>query len=297
MLRRPTQRTLHMDEAAFKPAPGTLYVVATPIGNLRDIPLRALDVLRAADCVAAEDTRVTEILLRHYGIGSKLLPLHEHNERAQSARVAALLSEGKSVALVSDAGTPAISDPGTVLVGAVRAAGHSVVTVPGPSALAAALSLCGWLAGPFRFEGFLPSKPAARRNALEALAAEQAALVFYEAPHRIAECVADLAASLGGARRITIARELTKRFESVHECALADAPAWLAGDPDRLRGEFVLIVEGAPAQDVKDLGPEDARILRALLAELPASRAARVAAELTGKPRAAFYEAALAQKE
>ena len=283
-----------MDSTAFAPAPSTLYAVATPIGNLRDITLRALDVLRGVDRIAAEDTRVSSGLLRHYGIATRLIALHEHNERAQAARIVALLQEGLSVALISDAGTPGISDPGAELVGIVRAAGFAVLPIPGPSALTAALSVTGWPALPFTFIGFLPPKAAARRAALDALADARSALVFYEAPHRIVATLEDFAACLGGARRITIGRELTKRFETVHETTLAGAALWVAEDPDRQRGEFVLVVEGAPAAAADAPDAADQRVLNLLLEELPASRAAKLAAEITGKPRRAFYALALA---
>ena len=278
-----------MDSTAFAPAPSTLYAVATPIGNLRDITLRALDVLRGVDLIAAEDTRVSSGLLRHYGIATRLLALHEHNERAQSARIVDLLRQGLSVALISDAGTPGVSDPGTELIAAVRRAGYPVLPVPGASALTAALSVTGWPAIPFTFVGFLPARASARRAALDALRESHASLIFYEAPHRIVAALGDFADRLGGGRRITIGRELTKRFETVHESTLAEAVEWLAADADRQRGEFVLIVEGAPVLADEELSAADIQVLDLLLRELPASRAARLAAEITGKPRRAFY--------
>ena len=287
-----------MDTSAFAPAPSTLYAVATPIGNLRDITLRALDVLRAVDRIAAEDTRVSGVLLRHYGIATKMIALHEHNERTQSARIVELLAQGLSVALISDAGTPGVSDPGSVVAAAARAAGHAVVPIPGASALTALLSVTGWPASPFRFIGFLPARPSARQAALDALAAGDAALAFYEAPHRIVEMLDDCAARLGGARRVTLARELTKRFETICETTVEAACAWIREDADRQRGEFVLIVEGAPPV-VTDaaLDGDDVRLLQLLTAELPASRASRLAAEFTGKPREAFYRLALESKD
>jgi 16S rRNA (cytidine1402-2'-O)-methyltransferase len=283
-----------MDSTAFAPAPSTLYAVATPIGNLRDITLRALDVLRGVDRIAAEDTRVSSGLLRHYGIATRLIALHAHNERAQAARIVAMLQEGLSVALISDAGTPGVSDPGAVLVAAVRSAGFVVLPIPGPSALTAALSVTGWPAVPFTFIGFLPPKAAARRTALDALCAAREALIFYEAPHRIVATLSDCAERLGGSRRITVGRELTKRFETVHESTLAGAALWVAEDADRQRGEFVLIVEGAPPAAVDAPDAADLRVLNLLLGELPASRAAKLAAEITGKPRRAFYGLAMA---
>jgi 16S rRNA (cytidine1402-2'-O)-methyltransferase len=274
---------------------GTLYVVATPIGNLRDITLRALDILRQVDVVAAEDTRVTGVLLAHHGIRVPLLSLNEHNEKRRAAELVGLLSDGKRVALVTDAGTPAISDPGAALVRAVADAGFAVAPVPGPSAVVAALSASGLSAGHWMFCGFLPASAAARRAALDAVAALPAALVFYEAPHRVLATLPALAAALGAAREIVIARELTKRFETIHRCALGAAAEWVAADADRQRGEFVLIVaapEGraAPAADAHDA------TLSLLLAELPLARAVKVAAALTGASKNSLYERALVLK-
>ena len=293
MLHRTQHRRNTMDSTAFAPAPSTLYAVATPIGNLRDITLRALDVLRGVDRIAAEDTRVSSVLLRHYGISTRLIALHQHNERAQAARIVAWLREGLSVALIADAGTPGISDPGAELVAIVRAAGFAVLPIPGPSALTAALSVTGWAAVPFTFIGFLPARPATRRAALEALREVREALIFYEAPHRIIATLGDLAERLGESRRVTVGRELTKRFETVHESTLAGALHWVAEDADRQRGEFVLIVEGAAP--VIDDAPRaaDLHVFELLLRELPASRAARLAADITGKPRRFFYDLAI----
>jgi 16S rRNA (cytidine1402-2'-O)-methyltransferase len=274
-----------------------LYVVATPLGNLRDISLRALDVLGAVDLIAAEDTRVTRVLLAHYHLATPLLSLHEHNERRRAAEIVSALAAGKSVALVSDAGTPAVSDPGALLVQAVAAAGYRVIPVPGASAVIAALSASGLVAPRWLFCGFLPATAAARRRELERLAGFDGALVLYEAPHRVAATAAALAAALGGERALVIARELTKRFESIHRCRLAEAVDWLAADPDRRRGEFVLIV-GVPVAK----GPQGAEqtslahdaLLGALLAELPLARAVRVAVSATGAPRKELYRRALA---
>jgi len=206
---------------------GRLYVVATPIGNLADITLRALEVLRSVALVLAEDTRSAANLLSHHGIAARTKSLHQHNEAASVAEVLERLAGGQEIALVSEAGTPAISDPGAVIVAAVREAGFDVVPIPGPNAAVAALSASGF-AGPFAFVGFLPAKSGARKHALEAWRACPHTLVFYEAPHRIAESIADLAEVLGGGRRVVIARELTKLFESIHACALAEAGDWLA---------------------------------------------------------------------
>jgi 16S rRNA (cytidine1402-2'-O)-methyltransferase len=272
-----------------------LYVVATPLGNLRDVTLRALDVLAGVDLIAAEDTRVTHALLAHHRITTRTLSLHEHNERARAGRIIDLLTAGRSVALVTDAGTPALSDPGALLVDAVLAAGRRVVPVPGPSAVAAALSVSGLTAPQWLFCGFLPAKAAARRRMLAGLCAYPFALVFYEAPHRIVATVAALAETLGPNRRLVIARELTKHFESIHRCGLGEAAAWLAADPDRVRGEFVLIVDAPPASAARSSedNANDA-VLEALLAELTLAKAVRVAVAVTGAPRNVLYRRALA---
>ena len=275
--------------------PGALHIVATPIGNLRDLGFRALDVLRSADLVAAEDTRTSQALLAAYGIQAKMVALHEHNEAAGATRLVAEMQAGKSVAYISDAGTPGISDPGAKLVKAARAAGLPVVPVPGPSAAATALSVAG-LEGPWLFFGFLPAKAAARRKALAELAPLPHALVFYEAPHRIEECVDDLLAVLGGERSLLFGRELTKRFEQIHECPLAEAPAWLAADENHRRGEFVLAVSPPPPREAGDDG-EARRVLEILLEELPLKQAAHLAAKLTGGRKNALYDLALDLKK
>ena len=283
----------HGQAQAGKP---TLYVVATPIGNLKDVTLRALDVLRNADVIAAEDTRVTSRLLSHYNIDAKkLIALHEHNEQRTAPRIIAELQAGRSVALASDAGTPAFSDPGARLVHEVRAAGFDVVPIPGPNAAAAALSASGFQGPRFLFCGFLPSRPGERRSTLDDLAAVRDMLVFYEAPHRVVDAVADLAARFGGWRRMIIARELTKLFESIHECSLAEAEPWLRENPDRVKGEFVLIVEGAqPDEDAE--AAEAKRTLEILLDELPVKQAAALAAKITGARKNELYALALELK-
>jgi 16S rRNA (cytidine1402-2'-O)-methyltransferase len=273
---------------------GRLYVVATPIGNLGDITLRALDTLREVDTVFAEDTRDARRLLSHHGITAKLAPLHEHNEREAVRALLRLLAAGRDAALVSDAGTPAISDPGAAVVAEARAAGFEVVPIPGPSAAVAALSVAG-LPGPFAFVGFLPARPAARRRALAAWQVFPYTLVLYEAPHRILECIDDLAAVLGPERTVVLARELTKAFETVHACRLAEARAWLEADPNRLRGEFVVLVSGAPPAP-GTRAAEGERVLARLLEAVPVKTAVRLAVEITGASRNALYAKALKLK-
>ena len=272
---------------------GALYVVATPIGNLEDISIRALRVLREVDRIAAEDTRHTGQLLRHFGIETPLLSLHEHNEHARLEQIVTLLREGKAVALVSDAGTPLISDPGFPLVRELRRQGLRVIPVPGPSSLLAALSVAGLPTDRFVFEGFLPAKAAARRERLQALAREERTLVFFEASHRIAETLADLKAVFGGERPAVVARELTKRFEEVHGAPLSELATWLGADPNRGKGEFVVLAQGAPATTAADTS-DIRRLLTALLSELPVSRAVVVAARLTGLRKKPLYDLALA---
>lgn len=275
-------------------------MVATPLGNLGDITLRALEILRAVDLIAAEDTRTTANLLAHHGIKARLLALHQHNEARAADKLLAALAAGESVALVSDAGTPAISDPGALVVARVLEAGFRVTPIPGANAAIAALSAAGMAETAFLFYGFLPAKAAARRKTLEALRGLPHTLVFYEAPHRIAECIDDLAAALEPARTVVLARELTKLFESIHRCRLDEAAAWLAADDKHRRGEFVLIVSGAPrgqgrggAQAVLDAQSE--RVLALLASELPPAKAAKLAAAITGVPRDVLYAHALAK--
>ncbi len=276
--------------AALTLPPGILYVVATPIGNLADAAPRALDILRQADLVACEDTRTTRTLLARHGIERATLALHAHNERAAGAKLLAELRAGRSVALVSDAGTPGVSDPGALLVEAAHRAGIRVVPVPGPSAALAAYSAAGFAAERFLFVGFLPPKTAARRKALEALDLPWP-LILYEAPHRVLECVQDLAARFGGEREIVIARELSKKFEEVARLPLAAARAWLEAGAHRQQGEFVLVVgPGAPAAPDAEAAE---RVLEVLLDALPASEAAKLAARITGAPRNALYKRAL----
>jgi 16S rRNA (cytidine1402-2'-O)-methyltransferase len=272
-----------------------LYVVATPLGNLGDITLRALACLRAADAIACEDTRHSRPLLDHYGITAPCFAVHEHNENEASVKLLALLAEGKRVAMITDAGTPGISDPGARAVAAMHAAGHRVVPMPGASAVVSLLSVSGLMDNRFMFAGFLPPKSTARRAVIEALRAVPATLVFYEAPHRIAETVADLAATLEPVRTLVVGRELTKRFEEVARMPLGEAEAWIKADSNRERGEFVLAVSAAPEPEGMDADSE--RILRALLSELPTKQAAKLAAEITGQSKNDLYARALQLKD
>ncbi|MBS0229078.1 MAG: 16S rRNA (cytidine(1402)-2'-O)-methyltransferase [Proteobacteria bacterium] len=267
---------------------GTLFVVATPIGNLGDISPRALDTLRSVAGICAEDTRRSGQLLSHFGISTPLLALHEHNEDAIAARIVVRLQAGESLALVSDAGTPLVSDPGFRLVQAARAAGVKVSPVPGASALIAALSVAGLPSDRFAFEGFLPAKSNARRERLQALAAETRTLIFYESSHRIEDTLADMVQAFGGQRRAVLARELTKLFETVLDGTLAQLQARVEVDADQRKGEFVLLVHGA--EDDADARIIEGRRLYAKLSQhLPPSTAAKLAAELSGAPRKALY--------
>jgi 16S rRNA (cytidine1402-2'-O)-methyltransferase len=283
---RPAAR--HPEPPMSQRPAGRLHVVATPIGNLEDLSPRALRTLREVALVAAEDTRHTQQLLSAHGVRATLLALHDHNEEQQVEAVLARLRAGDDVALVSDAGTPLISDPGFRLVRAVRAAGLQASPVPGPCAAIAALSVAGLASDRFVFEGFLPVKGAARRERLQQLAAETRTLVFYESAHRIEESLADLVQVFGAERRAALGRELTKRFETVLDGGLAAIAGRVAADPDQRRGEFVLVVDGAE-EDADAALREGRRVYAALVAHLPPSTAARVAAELTGAPRKALY--------
>jgi len=279
--------------------PGVLYVVATPIGNLADLSERALSVLRTVDRIACEDTRHARRLLDHYGIRLPLMSAHEHNEAGRSAQIAALLAQGEAVALISDAGTPAISDPGSLLVRQVRAAGHRVVPVPGPSALIAALSASGLDSSHFRFEGFLPPKAAARQARLAELATYDATLIFYEAPHRIVAMMTDLANIFGGQRSAAIGRELTKRFEQIVSGPLQDLVTQLNEGQIAVKGEFVVLVEGMPATDTAESdGVAFVPLIDALLAEgVPAKGIAKALASVSGRSRNQWYQDVLDLKQ
>jgi len=273
----------------------SLYVVATPLGNLRDFSPRARDTLAAVDVIAAEDTRHSQRLLNAFGIcARRLLAVHQHNEQQAAGQIIECLAQGQHVALITDAGTPAISDPGARLVARVREAGYTVSPVPGACAAVAALSVAGIVEGGFRFIGFLPAKTQSRRAALMALVSERDAMVFYEAPHRVEACVADMTEIFGGVREIFIARELSKLHEETAAMPLLKAGAWFAADANRARGEFVLIVRGAGAPDGVDA--DALRVLGLLLDELPLKTAVSLAAEITGAPRKGLYAHALEQR-
>jgi 16S rRNA (cytidine1402-2'-O)-methyltransferase len=279
---------------------GALYVVATPIGNLADMSLRAIHALALCDAVACEDTRVTAGLLRHFGLDHKpLLAVHEHNEAGAAAGIVERLQRGERVAYASDAGTPAVSDPGARLVAAVQAAGLRVLPLPGASSVVTALSAAGDVAGSgFRFIGFLPAKGGERSAALAQLAAESGTTVLFEAPHRI-EALARALADACPARRVTVCRELTKQFESIHTHEAGELPAWLAEDANRTRGEFVLVLHAVPGASASQdaLPPEAERLLKVLLAELPLKQAVALAAEASGVARNALYQRALQLKQ
>lgn len=274
---------------------GTLYVVATPIGNLGDMTARAIETLTAVDLIAAEDTRHSAKLLRHFGIHTEMLALHEHNERDQVSRLLETLRQGKSIALISDAGTPLISDPGYPLVHAAHAADIRVVPIPGPSAVVAALSASGLPSDRFVFEGFLPPRSQARRVVLERLRAEARTTIFYEAPHRIMECLQDMTDVFGAEREATIARELTKHFETVRSGMLAELLAWMQRHDEQQQGEFVVLVHGAVrAEETTDESVEAERVLGILMQELPMSQAAELASRITDVPKNRLYKRALA---
>jgi 16S rRNA (cytidine1402-2'-O)-methyltransferase len=268
---------------------GTLYVVATPIGHLGDLTTRAQEVLSEVDAILAEDTRQSAVLLRHAGISRPLLALHEHNEDARAQSLVERLRAGERLALISDAGTPLISDPGYRLVAAVRAAGLPVSPIPGACALIAALSASGLATDRFSFEGFLPAKEGERRTRLDALAHDPRTLIFYEAPHRIAQTLVTAVAAFGGERRGVIARELTKRFETILDGSLAELAQRVAADPDQQRGEIVLLIAGAPEDDANEQIAAGKKLYTLLLGELAPSRAAKIAAAYTGAPRKALY--------
>jgi 16S rRNA (cytidine1402-2'-O)-methyltransferase len=283
---------LHAPPSDSTPPAGTLYLVATPIGNLSDLSTRAREILAAADLIACEDTRTTRPLLAAHGITARTVALHEHNERAARAKLIAALESGKAVALVSDAGTPAISDPGALVVEAAHAAGVRVVPVPGANAAVTAYSASGFLADRFLFAGFLPSSAGARRKAIAALDAP-CPVILYEAPHRVLETVDDLCAAYGPERELVIARELTKKFEEIARMPLGDTHAWIEAGAHRQQGEFVLVLGPRAVKEEAEDGASE-RILRVLLEELSVSDAARLTARITGGSKNDLYRRALA---
>ncbi len=271
-------------------------MVATPIGNLADITLRALETLKSVDAIAAEDTRHTSGLLGHYGISKKLISVHQHNEQQSAEALLLRLQAGENIALVTDAGTPAVSDPGAIVVNVLQKSGIKIVPIPGASAVIAALSASGITNNGFHFIGFLPASGSQRRKFLESVKSQTSTLVFYEAPHRIIECVEDLSLVLGESRRITIAREITKTFETFHHCLLSEAKQWLTNDTNQQRGEFVLLVEAPEGTGDNAADIEAERILRLLLADLPLKQAVSLAVDITGAKKNWVYELALAIK-
>ncbi|HEY8537747.1 MAG TPA: 16S rRNA (cytidine(1402)-2'-O)-methyltransferase [Steroidobacteraceae bacterium] len=274
-------------------SPSTLYVVATPIGNLSDLTPRAREILGAVDLIAAEDTRHTRQLLRAFGLDTPTIAFHEHNEAEKTIEVLGELAKGKSVALVSDAGTPLISDPGFSLVAAARRAGYAAIAVPGACAAIAALSVSGLPTDRFAFEGFLPAKAAARRERLAELANEPRTLVFYEAPHRLVETLEDMARELGADREASISREITKHFETHYAGTLGELAQRAAADADMQRGELVIVVRGARTENQRG-SIDTERLLRALLEEVSPAQAAKIAARVTGEKRSELYAAAVA---
>ena len=274
---------------------GHLYIVATPIGNLKDITLRALETLKKVDLIAAEDTRHSKTLLQHYQIDTALISLHEHNEQQRIQELLLKLQAGQHIALISDAGTPLISDPGYQLVTQVRAAGLTVVPIPGPSALIAALSAAGLPTDRFCYEGFLPAKTTARKQQLQQLQDECRTLIFYEAPHRILDTLRDIAEVFLPQRQATLARELTKTFETILSGTLEQLISQLLADKNQQKGEFVILVQGKKAQTSVDSAASQ-RILKILLAELPVKQAASLAAQITGEKKNELYPLALEMK-
>ncbi len=275
--------------------PATLYIVATPIGNLGDISQRAIDILTQVDVIACEDTRHTGKLLSAFSIKNKTMSLHDHNERQRQDQVATMLQEGKTIALVSDAGTPLISDPGFHIVRHCRSLGLNVSPIPGACAAISALSVAGLPTDRFSFEGFLPSKSGARQATLQALVDEPRTMVFYDAPRRAIDTVRDIVATLGGERYIVIARELTKTFETIHSDTAEKFLEWLEQDANQLKGEMVLIIEGYKAKE-NEISAEVINTLKLLLAEMKPKKACAIAAEIYGVKKNALYEVALSLK-
>jgi 16S rRNA (cytidine1402-2'-O)-methyltransferase len=270
-----------------------LYVVSTPIGNLDDLSPRAVETLKKVDLIAAEDTRHSGRLMQHFAISTPMLAVHDHNERQRAQMLVNKLAEGQSIALISDAGTPLISDPGYHLVSAVREAGYQVVPVVGPCALIAGLSVSGLATDRFSFYGFLPAKSSGRKQHLQQLEKVTHTQVFYESPHRIVAMVDDIVTVMGADRKLVLARELTKTFETVYGAPASEVQAWLAADHNQQKGEFVVLIAGAEPEELQDIGPEEERMLTLLLAELPIKKAAAITAAITGHKKKALYDRAL----
>jgi 16S rRNA (cytidine1402-2'-O)-methyltransferase len=270
-----------------------LYVVSTPIGNLEDLTPRAVETLKKVDLIAAEDTRHSGRLMQHFAISTPMLAVHAHNERQRAQRLVEKLSQGQSIALISDAGPPLISDPGYHLVSAVREAGYKVVPVVVACALIAALSVSGLATDRFSFYGFLPSKSSGRTQKLQQLAKVTHTQVFYESPPRIVAMVSDIVSVMGSHRQLVLARELTKTFETIYGGPAADVQEWLLADHNQQKGEFVVLIEGAEEEQLHDIGPEEERMLTLLLAELPIKKAAAITASITGHKKKALYDRAL----
>jgi 16S rRNA (cytidine1402-2'-O)-methyltransferase len=270
-----------------------LYVVSTPIGNLDDLSPRAVETLKKVDLIAAEDTRHSGRLMQHFAIATPMLAVHDHNERARAQLLVQKLAQGQSIALISDAGTPLISDPGYHLVSAVREAGYRVVPIVGACALIAGLSVSGLATDRFSFYGFLPAKSSSRIQRLQQLAKVTHTQVFYESPHRIVAMVSDMVSVMGPERQLVLARELTKTFETVYGAPAADVQAWLAADLNQQKGEFVVLIEGAEPEKLQAIGPKEERMLTLLLAELPIKKAAAITASITGHKKKALYDRAL----
>jgi len=275
------------------PNAGTLYVVATPIGNLEDMTPRAIRILSEVDLIAAEDTRHSGKLLKHFGIEAKTEALHEHNERSQVPRLIDILQAGKSIAFITDAGTPLVSDPGFHLVRSARQAGLTVIPVPGACAAIAALSAAGLPSDRFVFEGFPPAKSAARRAVFEKLHEEARTLIFYESPHRILESLKEMTEIFGPEREAVLARELTKQFETVRSGTLTELSEWVSRDPHQQLGEFVILIHGVPRAEREAVDEDAERVLKILLEELPVSQATALAAKITGLKKNRLYEYAL----
>ena len=273
-----------------------LYVVATPIGNLGDITHRAIEVLQSVALIAAEDTRHSSRLMAHFNIKTPMISVHDHNERQRVNTIIGKLSAGDNVALISDAGTPLISDPGFILVRAVREAGFKVVPIPGCSALITALSAAGMPSNNFIFEGFLPAKRVGRKKQLQAIADDTRTVIFYESTHRILESLADMQEVLGADRYVVIARELTKTFETIHGAKLSELIDWVTADHNQQKGEFVVLVSGAEPKQEQGISNETLRILDLMLEELPVKQAAALTAKISGEKKNALYQEALLRK-